>query len=135
MLNSPRAAITKFSGVLKVSSNSLPTLPTIGEMFTSSDKTLTALGNIAGYAMTAGVEKDAVGDAKKIAAKMGPQDPPALAAPTAISKTPTQADASTTAIQNQLSREKNAFATSTFLTGGAGLLEPPTTTSQVLLGN
>lgn len=58
-----------------------------------------------------------------------------LNSPTALSATPTLAGASTTALQNQLAQASNARATSTYLTGGAGLLEEPTTTSRVLLGS
>lgn len=55
---------------------------------------------------------------------------PDLSQPT--TSAPTLAQANTTAIQNQLGAEKNA--TSAILTGGAGLLDEPTTTSALLTG-
>lgn len=60
---------------------------------------------------------------------------PELIPPDALSETPTAGQASTSAFQNQLMAQKHAYLTSTYLTGGQGLLDPPNTTSQVLLGN
>ena len=60
---------------------------------------------------------------------------PKLQAPSALSATPTQAQASTTAAQDTLTQEKQAASTSTVLTGGAGVLDQPTTTSRTLLGS
>lgn len=72
-------------------------------------------------------------DAVKNALNPGGNKAPDLATPT--TKTPDPAAASTTALQNQLAREANGRATATFLTGGQGLLDQPTTTSTVLLGS
>ena len=52
----------------------------------------------------------------------------------AATPTPNQATASTTAIQNQLSREKQIASTSSILTSGEGLEDEPTTTSSILVG-
>lgn len=60
---------------------------------------------------------------------------PNTQAPNALSSVPTTADANTTALQNQLSKEKMESSTSTILTGGQGLLDQPSTTSSVLMGN
>jgi hypothetical protein len=60
---------------------------------------------------------------------------PTLAAPNALSATPTQAQASTTAAQQNLASETTAASTATVLTGGQGLLDEPTTTSKTLLGS
>lgn len=60
---------------------------------------------------------------------------PDLKNPNAKSSTPTMAQTNTTALQTQLSKEQNASRTSTTLTGGTGLLDQPSTTSSVLLGN
>ncbi len=59
----------------------------------------------------------------------------AIKAPNANSSVPTAADANTTALQNQLSRERNEASTSSILTGGQGLLDEPSTTSRVLMGS
>lgn len=64
-----------------------------------------------------------------------PPAQPSLQAPTAKSATPTLPDANTTALQNQLAKEKTAASTSAVLTSGQGLLDEPTTTSRVLMGS
>ena len=61
-------------------------------------------------------------------------DQPNLQAPSALSQTPTQAQASSVATKQTLDQEKQAASTSTVLTGGAGVLDQPTTTSRTLLG-
>jgi len=63
-----------------------------------------------------------------------PPKPPTLLAPNALSSTPTQADASKPAAEQNLEQEKAAASTSTILTGGQGLLDSPSTTSRALLG-
>ena len=70
-------------------------------------------------------------------ATLMPNNQPILLSPDANSSTPTQSQTNTTALQNQLSAEKNAIATSAYLTPGygQGLLDEPHTTSQVLMGN
>jgi hypothetical protein len=60
---------------------------------------------------------------------------PSLQAPNELSKTPTQAEANTTTVNQELKNEQAASSTSTVLTGGSGLLDQPTTTSRVLIGN
>lgn len=65
---------------------------------------------------------------------LAPPDAPKLQGPNAKSSTPTTAQASTTALQNQIAQEKNARASMTNTTTGAGLMDEPTTTSRVLLG-
>lgn len=77
----------------------------------------------------------AIGDTgSSIGEQLQQPDSPTLEAPDSKSKTPDRKQASTSIFQNQLMSEKHAFLTSTYLTGGAGLLEEPTTTSRVLLG-
>ncbi len=58
-----------------------------------------------------------------------------LQSPSSISSTPSLAQASTSSLQAQLANESVAAKTATLLTGGAGLLDEPTTTSRVLLGS
>jgi len=60
---------------------------------------------------------------------------PKLQAPSALSQTPTQAQASATASAQTLDQEKQAASTSSVISGGAGVLEQPTTTSRTLLGS
>lgn len=59
---------------------------------------------------------------------------PKLATPSALSASPTQADASASASKQTLDQEKVAASTSTTLNGGQGLLDEPTTTSSSLMG-
>lgn len=66
---------------------------------------------------------------------VAPPKSPTLMAPNALSTQPTQADASKVGIQKTLDKEKQQASTSTILSGGAGLLDTPTTTSRTLLGN
>lgn len=61
-----------------------------------------------------------------------PPKAPQLHDPNSLSHQPTIQQANTTAIQNQLAKEK--MATSTTLMGGQGLMDEPTTTSQTLKG-
>ena len=60
---------------------------------------------------------------------------PNLQSPDANSSTPTVGQANTMALQSQLASESAASAYGTVLTGGAGLLTAPTTTSRTLLGS
>lgn len=60
---------------------------------------------------------------------------PKLQAPNAMSQTPTQAQASATASAQTLTQEKQAASTSSVISGGAGVLDQPTTTSRTLLGS
>ena len=60
---------------------------------------------------------------------------PDLQSPDALSSTPSQAQTNTTALQSELANESAVASTSTYLTGGAGLLDQPTTTSRVLMGS
>jgi hypothetical protein len=64
-----------------------------------------------------------------------PPKTPDLNAPNALSATPTQASAARTASQQTLDNEANQASTGSMLTGGAGLLDQPTTTSKTLLGS
>lgn len=66
---------------------------------------------------------------------VNPPKAPTLAAPNALSATPTQADAAAPALKGTLDREKQAASTATVLTGGQGLLDTPSTTSRTLLGS
>lgn len=58
-----------------------------------------------------------------------------LQSPDSLSSTPSRAAVNTTTLQSQLNKESAARAYGTTLTSGAGLLDQPTTTSQVLLGS
>lgn len=64
-----------------------------------------------------------------------PPKAPDLQAPTALSSTPTEAQASQTAATKNLKDEQTAASTSTTLNGGQGLLDEPNTTSRTLFGN
>jgi hypothetical protein len=48
---------------------------------------------------------------------------------------PTLADANRAAVSGQLAQERQAYSASSQLTGGAGLLDSPTTSSRVLVGS
>lgn len=65
---------------------------------------------------------------------VNPPKNPTLQSPDTLSGVPTQAQASTTALQNQLTAEQNSKASYTTTTSGAGLLDEPSTTSRILLG-
>lgn len=60
---------------------------------------------------------------------------PNLQSPDALSSTPTQGTANTTALQNQLQQESLASSTSNYFSSGGASLMEPTTTSRVLLGS
>lgn len=66
--------------------------------------------------------------------RLKPPDAPGLQSPNSLSSTPSIQQANTTALQNQLAKEKMAASTSSMLNGGQGLLDEPTTTSRVLMG-
>jgi len=99
-----------------------------GAVSTGLDLYKTAvIGSIAGIGGILG-EKEAE---KKLAAP----DLPTLQAPNALSPTATREEASKVAIRRRLEAEQRQASTSTMLTGGAGLLDQPTTTSRTLLGS
>jgi len=108
--------ITRFSGVDEVSGN---VVNAVGTYF----------GGLVGgaYGAVAGSKSS------DVLAKFAKPDSPALEAPNSKSEIPTQDAASKTAAQKTLERERQIASTSTVLTGGAGLLEQPTTTSRTLL--
>lgn len=94
-----------------------------------------AAGTYLGF-MTGGVLGGLAGSkAGDAISNLGKPTPPTLLAPNALSATPTQADAAAAAGKATLDRERQAASTSTILSGGAGLLDQPTTTSRTLLGS
>lgn len=112
-----------------MSGNSSPTsipgfsLPNLGD-------TSAGLVGLFGGGPVAGLVTASTNTVKNI---LSPQAPN-LESPDAKSSTPTLAQTNTTALQKQLASESAARSSSTFLTGGQGLLDQPTTTSRVLLG-
>jgi hypothetical protein len=62
-----------------------------------------------------------------------PPKQPELKGPNALSSTPTRAEASRVAARKTLDNEAAFASTGSLLTGGAGLLDEPATTSRTLL--
>lgn len=111
-----------------MSGNSSPTSIPGFSLPNFNNESAGVLGTITGAGIFAGPLS---ATAKQLAATPAPE----LKPPDALSSTPTLEQANTTRLQKQLASESAAAAYGTTLTSGAGLLDQPTTTSRVLLGN
>lgn len=63
-----------------------------------------------------------------------PPPSPTLQSPSALSSTPSRDDAARAATRQTLDNERMQYSTASVLTGGAGVLDNPQTTSRTLLG-
>lgn len=64
-----------------------------------------------------------------------PPESPTLKSPNALSATPSKDDAARAATRQTLDNERMQYSTASVLTGGAGVLDNPMTTSRTLLGS
>ena len=105
----------------------------IGSGFVNSFKSpLGALANVATLGLYGTISGAVGGVEAGVKDIQGSAPSPSVANPGTAA--PTQASASTTALQSQLSSEQNARSTASLLTGPSGLTDEPTTTSSLLTG-
>jgi hypothetical protein len=103
----------------------------------SGDVASTAAGVFAGATtglggLVGGVIGNKAGDLLHL---FKPPPIPSLLSPNALSSTPTKDDAARAATRQTLDNERMQFSTAAVLTGGAGVLDNPQTTSRTLLGS